>query len=279
MAYGDQTKEVNLIVSDGALDGFIDLHSGEEALPFPGAGECAISSGLSERCGLNPGDRVTVYNDAMERMELTISSVFDNYIYNYLLADTASVAAQWGAAPDWNAAFVNCAEGEDPHSLSARISAMDGVSNVTVNQDTRERFDNMMSSLKYIVILVVICAASLAFIVLYNLTNINITERIREIATVKVLGFTLRETASYALSENLVLSAMGALVGLPLGRGLHAFVMAQIKVDLVVFDVRVQPLSYVLSVALTLLFAYLVNLFMLRKIDRINMAESLKTIE
>ena len=95
----------------------------------------------------------------------------------------------------------------------------------------------------------------------------------------KVLGFTLRETASYALSENLVLSAIGALVGLPLGKALHAFVMAQIKVDMVIFDVRVTALSFCISVALTLLFAYLVNLFMLRKIDRINMAESLKTIE
>ena len=279
VAYGDQTKQVNLIVSDGALDGFIDLHSGDAAIDFPGPNQCVISRSLLERCGLDVGDRVTVYNDAMDRMELTISGVFDNYMYNYLIVHADSVAAQWGEAPGINEALVNCAEGGDPHGLSAVITDLDGVSNVTVNQDVRDRFDNMMSSLNYIVILVVICAAALAFVVLYNLTNINITERIREIATVKVLGFTLRETASYALSENLVLSAIGALVGLPLGKALHAFVMAQIKVDMVIFDVRVAALSYVISVALTLLFAWLVNLFMLRKIDRINMAESLKTIE
>ena len=279
VAYGDQTKQVNLIVSDSALDGFMDLHSGDAAVGFPGMNQCVISRSLMERCGLNVGDTVTVYDDAMQRMELTVSGVFDNYIYNYLIVHADSVIAQWGEAPEWNSALVNCAEGVDPHSLSATASGLDGVSNVTVNQDTRERFDNMMSSLNYIVILVVVCAAALAFIVLYNLTNINITERIREIATVKVLGFTLRETASYALSENLVLSALGALVGLPLGKALHAFVMAQIKVDLVMFDVRVTPLSFAISIALTLLFAWLVNLFMLRKIDRINMAESLKTIE
>ena len=279
VAYGDQTKQVNLIVGDGALDGCIDLHSGDEAIDFPGMNQCVISRSLMERCDLNVGDQVTVYDDAMQRMELTVSGVFDNYIYNYLIVHADSVTAQWGEAPEWNAALVNCAEGVDPHILSATASGLDGVSNVTVNQDVRDRFDNMMSSLNYIVILVVVCAAALAFIVLYNLTNINITERIREIATVKVLGFTLRETASYALSENLVLSAIGALVGLPLGRALHAFVMAQIKVDMVIFDVRVTALSFCISVALTLLFAYLVNLFMLRKIDRINMAESLKTIE
>ena len=279
VAYGDQTKQVNLIVSDGSLDGFIDLHSGDAAVDFPGLNQCVISQSLMERCGLNEGDTVTVYDDAMQRMELTISGVFDNYIYNYLIVHADSVTAQWGEAPEWNAALVNCAEGVDPHSLSATASGLDGVSNVSVNRDTQERFDNMMSSLNYIVILVVVCAAALAFIVLYNLTNINITERIREIATVKVLGFTLKETASYALSENLVLSAIGALVGLPLGKALHAFVMAQIKVDMVIFDVRVTALSYCISVALTLLFAWLVNLFMLRKIDCINMAESLKTIE
>ncbi|MDO5324443.1 MAG: FtsX-like permease family protein [Clostridia bacterium] len=279
VAYGDQTKQVNLIVSDGSLDGYIDLHSGDEAIDFPDLNQCVISRSLMERCGLTVGDQVTVYDDAMQRMELTVSGVFDNYIYNYLIVHADSVAAQWGEAPEWNSALVNCAEGVDPHSLSATISGLDGVSNVTVNQDVRDRFDNMMSSLNYIVILVVVCAAALAFIVLYNLTNINITERIREIATVKVLGFTLRETASYALSENLLLSVIGAVVGLPLGKALHAFVMAQIKVDMVIFDVRVTPLSYCISVALTLLFAWLVNLFMLRKIDRINMAESLKTIE
>ena len=279
VAYGDQTRQVNLIVADGSLSGFIDLHSGDVAVDFPGLNQCAISRSLMERCSLNVGDTVTVYDDAMQRMELTITGVFDNYIYNYLIVHADSVTAHWGEAPEWNSALVNCTEGVNPHSLSATVSGLDGVSNVTVNQDVRDRFDNMMSSLNYIVILVVICAAALAFIVLYNLTNINITERIREIATVKVLGFTLRETASYALSENLVLSAIGALVGLPLGKALHAFVMAQIKVDMVIFDVRVTVLSYCISVALTLLFAWLVNLFMLRKIDRINMAESLKTIE
>ena len=279
VAYGDRTRGVNLIVSDAELSGLINLRAGESALSFPKTGECVVSRGLAERCGFVPGDVVTVYNDQMNRMTLTLTGVFDNYIQDYLITNTASLAAQWGEAPELNTALVLCREGGDPRALSVRASSAEGVRSVAVSRDTRERFDNMMSSLNYIVILVVICAAALAFIVLYNLTNINITERIREIATVKVLGFTLRETASYALSENLVLSALGAVVGLPLGRALHAFVMAQINVDLVVFDVRVAPLSLALSVGLTMAFAVLVNLFMLRKIDRINMAESLKTIE
>ena len=279
VAYGDRTRSVYMIVSDDALDGFINLCADGAELSRPGEGECLVSRGLAERCGFGSGDVVTVYDDQMNRMTLTLTGVFDNYVQDYLITNSGSLTAQWGAPPEINTALVRCAEDSDPHALSARASDVEKVRSVTVSRDTRERFDNMMSSLNYIVIMVVICAAALAFIVLYNLTNINITERIREIATVKVLGFMLRETASYALSENLVLSALGALVGLPLGRALHAFVMAQIKVDLVVFDVRVTPLSLAISVGLTLAFAGLVNLFMLRKIDRINMAESLKTIE
>ena len=121
----------------------------------------------------------------------------------------------------------------------------------------------MMESLRYIVVVVVVCAAALAFIVLYNLTNINITEREREIATIKVLGFYDSET----------------LVGLPMGKALHAYVMSQIRIDLMCFDVRVAPGSYLLSAALTLAFGLLVNLALRRKIRAIDMAQALKSIE
>ena len=115
--------------------------------------------------------------------------------------------------------------------------------------------------------------------VLYNLTNINITERIREIATLKVLGFYQNETAQYVFRENIVLTFLGMLVGLGLGILLHRFVMAQIIVDLVHFKVNITPLSYVYSIVLTFLFTFLVNLVMRRKLEKINMAESLKSVE
>ena len=128
-----------------------------------------------------------------------------------------------------------------------------------------------MSSLDYIVFLVIACAAALAFIVLYNLTNINITERVREIATIKVLGFYRR--------ENFVLTAFGSAFGLALGVFLHRFVMAQIRVDLIDFSVRILPKSYLLSFLFTFIFNFIISLFMELKLEKINMAESLKSIE
>ena len=137
----------------------------------------------------------------------------------------------------------------------------------------------MMSSLDYIVLVVILSAAGLAFVVLYNLTNINITERIREIATIKVLGFYPNETAQYVFRENIVLTFFGMLAGLGLGILLHRFVMTQIIVDMVYFNIQILPTSFLYSFALTLIFTVLVNLFMRRKLERINMAESLKSVE
>ena len=155
----------------------------------------------------------------------------------------------------------------------------EGVASVSVNEDMKERIGSMMSSLDYIVVTVIICAAVLAFIVLYNLTNINITERIREIATIKVLGFYKKETAAYVFRENMVLTGIGTVIGLFLGKVLHAFVIGQIRIDMIAFDVRIKGISYVFSILLTFLFAWVVNLFMSVKIDRVNMAESLKSVD
>jgi putative ABC transport system permease protein len=126
---------------------------------------------------------------------------------------------------------------------------------------------------------VVVCAGILAAIVLYNLTNININERIREIATIKVLGFNSRETGAYVFKENLSLSAIGALVGLFLGRLLLMFVMSQIKIDMVWFKDMVLPMSYVWAVALTMLAACAVDFIFYFKLEKINMAEALKSVE
>ena len=130
-----------------------------------------------------------------------------------------------------------------------------------------------------LVVVVVVCAAALAFIVLYNLTNININERIREIATIKVLGFNTRETGAYVYKENLALTAIGSVAGLFLGKLLLIFVMSQIKIDMVWFKSIVMPVSYLWAIALTILSALLVDFIFYFKLEKINMAEALKSVE
>ena len=182
--------------------------------------------------------------------------------------------------PEYKTVYINVPEeNEEMYLLSADLMEMDSTTNVTVTKDSEQRFDTMMSSLDYIVMLIIGCAAALAFIVLYNLTNINITERIREIATIKVLGFYKNETASYVFRENVALTAIGAIAGLFLGKVFHAYVMSCIHIDIVAFDVRINTMSYVYSVILTFVFAWVVNRFMSRKLERISMTESLKSVD
>ena len=210
---------------------------------------------------------------------MRITGLSENYVYNYLYLTADSWESQNGEEPDYRSIYIKTENVSDEHALLARLMNFDAVSSVTVNQDTIDRFDNMMSSLNYIVVVVIICAGALAFIVLYNLTNINITERIREIATIKVLGFYPSEVASYVFRENFFLTAIGGGIGLLLGKLLHWFVMEQINIDMVCFKAIVQPSDYLYSFALTFLFACIVNAAMFKKLDEINMAESLKSIE
>ena len=144
---------------------------------------------------------------------------------------------------------------------------------------SKENVNHALSCLNYIITMVGLFAGALAFIVIFNLTNINLAERSREIATVQVLGFYPNETESYVLRENLILSFLASLLGLPLGTIFHRVVMSMIVIDLFTFDLRISALSYVLSFLCTLLFALVVNVFMRRQIGKIHMTESLKAVE
>jgi putative ABC transport system permease protein len=143
----------------------------------------------------------------------------------------------------------------------------------------REDFGKSLSSLDYVILILILAAGALAFVVLYNLTNINITERIREIATIKVLGFRDPEVSSYVYRENFFLTLIGTLLGLVLGLTLHQFVMNTMEVDNMMFGRKISLLSFGLSIALTLFFSLIVNLFMSSKLKKIDMVESLKSVE
>lgn len=277
---GGKTKSVYVVAPySGGLEGLVDLHNDDSPVSYPQKGEAVICTNLAENYGLAPGDTFILRDSDMNSLTLTVSGVFENYVYNYIYVSADTFTDQWGHLPEMKTVYAQPAEGLDVHEVAAKLLDYDGVSSVSTGADMEERVGNMMSSLNYIVWLIIICSGALAFIVLYNLTNININERIREIATIKVLGFYPNESASYVFRENMMLTALGALVGLPLGVILHRYVMSQIHVDLMYFDVRILPVSYLWSLAFTFLFALIVDLVMYFKLERINMAEALKSIE
>ncbi len=278
---GGTVKTTNVVCPEsGGVDGFIDLHTQEKApVPYPQDGGCIISRGLAQALRLSAGDSITLQTGDMRRTELTVEAVFENYVYNYVYLTQTTWQDVFGEAPGYEAAWVNYQTDEDAQAASAALAGAKNAAAVTLSIDFRSRVATMMQSLRYIVLVVVLGAAALAFIVLYNLTNINITEREREIATIKVLGFYDGETNRYVFRENIILTVLGVLAGLPMGKLLHAYVMGQIKIDLMCFDVRVAPMSYLISAALTLVFGLLVNLALRRKIRAIDMSQALKSVE
>lgn len=275
-------KSVNVVVplEPENMTRYMNFHDSEGSeLEYPGDGEAIINNAIADLYDISAGDVITVRNSDMEEMKLTVSGVFENHVYNYVYLSPETYEEAMGEAPAYKSVYFNLKSGEDAHEVSARLMENGLVTSVTLNKDMAERITQMMQSLNYIVLVVILSAAALAFIVLYNLTNINITERIREIATIKVLGFFRNETSSYVFRENRVLTGIGIAVGLVLGVFLHSFVMSQIKVDMVSFKVYIAPLSYVYSVVLTFVFNALVNLVMSARLEKINMAESLKSVD
>ncbi len=279
---GETAKSATLVIPRKPQEAgtYLDLHTPEgEPLPWPREGEAVLTQKMAKKLGAGPGDQVEVEDADHRRFTVTVSGVSENFIDNYIYLSPQTWEAQTGESPAYKSAYVALPEGTDAHQAAAVLMNCEEVASVSVYADMETRMESMIQSLDYVVLLIIVCAGALAFIVLYNLTNINITERLREIATIKVLGFYARETAQYVFRENHILTAIGSLAGLVMGKYLHRFVMDQIDVDMVSFDVHIAPLSVVYSVALTFLFAAVVNRVMRRKLDRINMAESMKSIE
>ena len=279
LEFDDRTKSLYMISGSPKLAEFVDLHKGKEKLALPEPGEVVISVGICENLGIEVGDTLTLRNADLQKLDVTVSGIYDNYVDNFALVHPDTITTSWGEAPEEQMAFVRVTPEQDAYAVSAAITDLDTVLNVSVSEDLASMIRSMLDALDMVIVLIVVCAGLLAVIVLYNLTNININERIREIATIKVLGFRAAETGAYVFKENMILTVIGSLLGLGLGWGLLSFVIAQIKVDMVWFKATAEPLSYILSVALTLVSAIIVDFIFYFKLDKINMAEALKSVE
>lgn len=269
---GGEKEAVRVLSFEGGdTDDYFTFESNGAALAFPKEGEALLSRQAAEKLNLSIGDSFILRDSDMNETSCTLSGIFDNYIDNFAILPS-------GALDDFEPSEALILS-DAAAATADRLLKTEGISGVTLTSDKKASMDNSVSCLNYIIFLIILFAGALAFVVIYNLTNINLSERSREVATVKVLGFRPRETNDYVLRENLLLSVLAALIGLPLGAALHRFVLYMIDVDGLSFPVRIEAQSYLYAFLLTVLFASVVNLYMRRRVDRINMAESLKTVE
>lgn len=276
--------EATLMVPEdmGSFSSFIDLHDRKSQKAIPLSEESAvISEKLANLLGISEGEEL-VYQDAENRTyTFTVTDIAENYLAHYIYMSPQAFRSLTLREPEFNAGAFRYGEGVEPEetALSERLLENEGVLATVMVRSIMEEFEKSIASLDYVIVILILAAGALAFVVLYNLTNINITERLREIATIKVLGFRDPEVSAYVYRENVFLTIVGSVFGLLLGFTLHLFVISTMEIDTMMFGRDIHGLSYLYSVILTMAFSVLVNLFMSRKLQEIDMAASLKSVE
>ncbi|MBD5118979.1 MAG: FtsX-like permease family protein [Clostridiales bacterium] len=254
------------------------LDDGSVTLPDGGV---VITEKLSELLGVSVGGTITLEEDG-KRVDAVVADIAENYVSHYVYVSETCYRTLFGEEPEQNVMLLRYADGageEESDTVSSQLMAMDGVDSYSYIATLRDNFTDSMEAIDYAVVIIILAAAALAFVVLYNLTNINITERVRELATLKVLGFYDREVTAYVYRENLFLTLFGIVLGLVMGRFLHAWMVLTVEVDIVMFGRAAPPYAYVLAAALTVVFSVAVNIAAHFKLKKVDMVESLKTVE
>ena len=241
---------------------------------------------ISEKTGklLNAkeGDTIEIKDEENGNKKVKIAHICENYMGHYIFFTPSYYEKVYGEKPEYNSIFFAGQEGdnqEEYNKIGEGILNQDGALSVSYMRDIEKQLDDMLASLNLVIVVLIISAGMLAFVVLYNLNTVNITERQRELATLKVLGFYDLEVAEHVYRENVILTFIGAAVGVVLGRFLHAFIIDTVEVDTAMFGRNINFSSYIYSLLFTILFSLIVNGIMYFKLKKINMVESLKSIE
>ena len=265
--------------SQEELSRFVELRHRTDDVPvtLPDDG-AVITEKMASLLGVEVGDTITL--DGESRVTITVADITDHYVQHYIYVSDTYYETLFGEAPTANTVLVDFpVEESGAGELESQLVSLDGVSSLTLLSDTADTFSSSMESVDYAVILIIFCAAALAFVVLMNLTNINITERLRELATLKVLGFYNREVSAYIYRENAILTVFGVLAGMVLGKFLHQWLILTVEVDMVMFDRVLDLSSYLWAAVLTVVFSLAVNLTARRKLRDLDMVEALKSVE
>lgn len=272
------------------MDSFVHLRDRLLHTPYQFSDKGAvISEKTAKKLGVKKGDSIWLRNARDEKKEVKIIEICENYMGHYLYLTAAGYEDVYGREPEYNCILIKTdVSGRDPldkepepelKKIGEKLLKYDDVMNVQYMDNVKGKLNDMLGTLDSVIVVLIISAGMLAFVVLYNLNNININERKRELATIKVLGFYDLEVAEYVYRENILLTFIGAAVGCVLGNLLHQYIIVTVEVDAVMFGRIIHPASYIYSVLFTFAFSIIVNWVMYFKLKKINMVESLKSVE
>ena len=276
----DISTTVHIISNDKKFKDFCTLFNGNKEFDLDDS-SVLISQKMATKLNKKAGDTIKIKDANNKVIKAKIKGVFTNYVGHHIYA-SESLYKSWNTNAKTTHIYLIKSKKTTKkfeRNLGNKIMNIDGVQSVTFYSSLQKNFKDMIKSISYIVVVLVISAACLAFVVLYNLSNVNISERKREIATIKVLGFTRKEVDAYINRETILLTILGSLIGLGIGIGLHHLIMNLAEMDDIMFGRTINSISYVISFVLTIGFNAIINLCMHKKLNNIQMVESLKAVE
>lgn len=240
-----------------------------------------LTEKMAKELGVEEGDKITIRDDDRGDLTVTVEHICENYMMHYLYMTPALYEELYGEAPEYNSVYYRTDDRTttEAEEVGESILKLPGALSVSYTTDLEQQVDDMLVALDNVIVVLIISAGMLAFVVLYNLNNINITERKRELATLKVLGFYNSEVCAYVYRENVILTLIGALFGIVLGKILHQFIIVTVEIESVMFGRNIDVISFVYSFLLTVAFSCFVNAVMYFKLKKIDMVESLKSVE
>lgn len=279
---GEDTATASVFVVDtpDKIHNYLSLNSadGSGRLSLE-KGKCIITKKMSMLLNIKTGDKIEYQLDKEKSVTLTVSGIAENYAMHYIYIDPQTFEDLYGRHPDYNTVCFNFKDGADEGAFKNEVTACKEFYGVSLMSESGKDFLTSLDSLDAVVILLIVCAGLLAIVVLYNLANINITERVREIATIKVLGFYDIETSAYIYRENIITAILGIFIGAFVGVILHRFVVITSEVDIVLFDRSLVWWAFVLGALFTAVFTVIVNFVLHFKLKKIDMVESMKSVE
>jgi putative ABC transport system permease protein len=276
----DISTTVHIISNDKKFKDFCTLFNGNNEFDLDDS-SVLISQKMATKLNKKAGDTIKIKDANNKVIKAKIKGVFTNYVGHHIYA-SESLYKSWNTNAKTTHIYLIKSKKTTKkfeRNLGNKIMNIDGVQSVTFYSSLQKNFKDMIKSISYIVVVLVISAACLAFVVLYNLSNVNISERKREIATIKVLGFTRKEVDAYINRETILLTILGSLIGLGIGIGLHHLIMNLAEMDDIMFGRTINSISYVISFVMTIGFNAIINLCMHKKLNNIQMVESLKAVE
>lgn len=276
----DISTTVHIISNDKQFKDFCTLFNGNNEFDLDDS-SVLISQKMATKLNKKAGDTIKIKDANNKVIKAKIKGVFTNYVGHHIYA-SESLYKSWNTNAKTTHIYLIKSKKTTKkfeRNLGNKIMNIDGVQSVTFYSSLQKNFKDMIKSISYIVVVLVISAACLAFVVLYNLSNVNISERKREIATIKVLGFTRKEVDAYINRETILLTILGSLIGLGIGIGLHHLIMNLAEMDDIMFGRTINSISYVISFVMTIGFNAIINLCMHKKLNNIQMVESLKAVE